>query len=56
MIIIEAKDFLEAIETGEARFPTFRDGLAVGEVIDAAIRSSNTGTWVDLPDVLGGAS
>jgi predicted dehydrogenase len=56
MIIIEAKDFLEAIETGEARFPTFRDGLAVAEVIDAAIRSSNTGTWVDLPYVLGGAS
>ena len=56
MIIIEAKDFLEAIETGEARFPTFRDGLAVAEVIDAAIRSSNTGTWVDVPDVLGGAT
>jgi hypothetical protein len=27
----------------------------VAEVIDAAIRSSNTGTWVDVPDVLGGA-
>ena len=54
MIIIEAKIF-EAIEQGK-RFPTFRDGLAVAEVIDAAIRSSNTGTWVDVPDVLGGAT
>jgi predicted dehydrogenase len=36
MIIIEAKDFLEAIETGEARFPTFRDGLDVPDVLGGA--------------------
>ena len=34
-IIIEAKDFLSAIETGAAVWPTFRDGLEVSRVIEA---------------------
>lgn len=44
-IIIEARDFLRAIETGEPVFPTFRDGLAVAEVIEAALASAKTGQW-----------
>ena len=47
-IIIEAKDFLQAIETGEAVWPTFRDGLAVAEIVDASWRSQEAGTWVAL--------
>lgn len=47
-IVIEAKDFLEAIAEGQSRFPTFRDGLAVAEVVDAAHRSSRTRAWVEL--------
>ncbi|PUB14277.1 Gfo/Idh/MocA family protein [Yoonia sediminilitoris] len=47
-IIIEAKDFLTAIETGEARWPTFRDGLAVAEVIDAAWHSAQNGAWAPV--------
>jgi len=47
-IIIEAKDFLEAIETGEARWPTFRDGLTVWEVVEAARTSHTTRSWTDL--------
>ena len=35
-IIIEARDFLTAIETGQAVWPTFEDGLAVAEIIAAA--------------------
>jgi predicted dehydrogenase len=46
-IIIEAKDFLTAIETGRAIRPTFRDGLEVMRVIDAAWRSSETKGWVN---------
>ncbi len=39
-IIIEARDFLSAIETGRSVWPTFRDGLAVQQVI-AAVRASH---------------
>lgn len=44
-ITIEARDFLRAIETGEAVWPTFRDGLAVAEVGEAALQSARTGQW-----------
>lgn len=47
-IIIEARDFLTAIETGRPVWPTFRDGLAVAEVIEAATNSSRTGQWVPV--------
>jgi predicted dehydrogenase len=47
-IIIEAHDFLTAIETGKPVWPTFRDGLAVWQVVDAALRSGATGAWVDV--------
>jgi predicted dehydrogenase len=38
-IIIEARDFLAAIETGKPVWPTFRDGLAVNEIVAAAFAS-----------------
>lgn len=44
-IIIEAKDFLTAIETGKTVWPSFRDGLAVAEITDAIRRSDATKTW-----------
>lgn len=44
-IIIEARDFLRAIETGNAVWPTFADGLAVSEVIEAIRTSYKTKTW-----------
>lgn len=44
-IIIEARDFLLAIETGEAVFPTFRDGHEVNRVIAAALASYDEKTW-----------
>jgi predicted dehydrogenase len=47
-IIIEARDFLKAIETGQAVWPTFRDGLAVSQVIDAAHRSHETRSWTTV--------
>jgi predicted dehydrogenase len=47
-IIIEAKDFLTAIETGKAVWPTFRDGLEVNQIIAAALASSETKTWQDV--------
>ena len=50
-IIIEAKDFLTAIETGEAVWPTFRDGLAVAEVVDAVLTSSKNRQWTQVRQV-----
>ena len=47
-IIIEAKDFLTAIHEGRALWPSFRDGLAVWEVAEAALRSSQGAGWVEL--------
>ncbi len=44
-IIVEARDFLRAIETGEPVWPTFDDGLAVLEVSDAIRRSHRSGGW-----------
>ena len=47
-IIIEARDFLHAIETNTNFFPTFRDGMEVNRVVEAAWTSSDQRQWVDL--------
>jgi predicted dehydrogenase len=50
-IIIEARDFLSAIETGEPVWPTFRDGLEVERVIEAARRSDEARSWIETSDI-----
>ncbi len=50
-IIIEARDFLQAIETGEAVWPTFREGHEVNRVIAAARLSQDEGRWVQVNDI-----
>jgi predicted dehydrogenase len=50
-IIIEARDFLHAIETGKAVWPTFRDGLEVACVIDTAFAAASSGGWVSIPQI-----
>jgi predicted dehydrogenase len=47
-IIIEAKDFLEAISTGKPVWPTFADGLAVAEVVAAARSSHDNRVWTNV--------
>ncbi len=47
-IIIEAKDFLEAIAQGKPKWPTFEDGLEVNQVISAARASSKNKQWEDV--------
>lgn len=49
-IIIEAKDFLEAIASGQNKWPTFRDGLAVNQIVAAALASSDTKSWQNVSD------
>jgi predicted dehydrogenase len=49
-IIIEARDFLRAIQTRQPVWPTFRDGLAVAQVIDTAFASAAEGRWLTVPN------
>lgn len=49
-IIIEAKDFLQAIHTGQAIWPTFRDGHEVNRVLAAALVSSDQRKWQVISD------
>ncbi|WP_226783136.1 Gfo/Idh/MocA family protein [Oceaniglobus trochenteri] len=49
-IIIEAKDFLEAIHAGHSKWPDFREGMEVNRVVEAAFASNDTGTWVKVAD------
>ena len=49
-IIIEAKDFLTAIHTGTALWPTFEDGMEVNRIIAAALASSEAKAWQDISD------
>jgi predicted dehydrogenase len=52
-IIIEARDFLAAIASGRPCWPTFRDGLAVAQIIETAFRSDADGCWRAVEKTLG---
>ncbi|NBR11435.1 MAG: gfo/Idh/MocA family oxidoreductase, partial [Alphaproteobacteria bacterium] len=50
-IIIEARDFLKAIENKQSIWPTFRDGLKVSAAVEAAFISHRDKRWVDLSEI-----
>lgn len=47
-IIIEARDFLQAIHDGKPKWPTFRDGMLVNQVVEASWLSFEKRSWVDI--------
>ena len=47
-IIIEAKDFLNAIDAGKPSWPDFSDGLAVSQIVESCFISSETKRWVSV--------
>ena len=47
-LIIEEREYLATNEDGNARWPTFQDGLAVSQIVDAARRSNTDKRWVTL--------
>lgn len=49
-IIIEAKDFLTAIHTGQNIWPTFRDGMQVNQIVATALASSQERSWRKVSD------
>lgn len=50
-IIIEARDFLRAIETGDSIWPSFRDGMEVNRIVAAAWASQEERRWVSLNSI-----
>jgi predicted dehydrogenase len=42
---------LQAIHEGKPRWPTFRDGMMVNQIIEAGWRSHEGRCWVDIADV-----
>lgn len=51
-IIIEARDFLEAIAAGKSRWPSFEDGFRVNQVVEAAWQSHRARGWVEVDKVV----
>ena len=50
-IIIEARDFLQAIHEGKPKWPSFRDGMLVNQVVEAGWRSHEGRCWINIADV-----
>ena len=50
-IIIEARDFLQAIATKAPIWPTFRDGMLVNQIIEAAFLSHAEKRWVSANEL-----
>ena len=50
-IIIEARDFLKAIETNSEILPSFKDGLEVSNVVEACRKSSKTKNWIEVDTI-----
>ena len=50
-IIIEARDFLQAIHEGKPKWPTFRDGMLVNQIIEAGWRSYEGRRWVNIANI-----
>jgi predicted dehydrogenase len=48
--IIECRDFMEAVVSGQLPSPNFEDGYQIARICDAIIASAADGTWVALGD------
>lgn len=47
-IIIEARDFLDAIHSGTSQCPSFKDGMMVNQVVAAALLSAAEKRWISI--------
>ena len=50
-IIIEARDFLQAIATGKSAWPSFKDGMIVNQIVAAALHSAAERRWVAISSI-----
>jgi predicted dehydrogenase len=49
--IVEARDLVVAVATGQKAFPDFRFGLEVNRVVDAVLRSVDERRWVRISEI-----
>lgn len=47
--VLNARQLITSVLRNESPSPNFEDGLRCCELIDAALKASETGTWVDVP-------
>lgn len=50
---IEASLFLRSVIEGRQLAPSAADGWSASELVDASLRSAESGAWVDVPEVTG---
>lgn len=50
---VEASLFLRSVAEGKQLAPSAADGWAASEVVDAALRSAESGSWAEVPEVTG---
>lgn len=50
---VEAALFLRSVAEGRQLAPSVADGWAAAEVVDAAVRSSESGAWTPIPEITG---
>jgi predicted dehydrogenase len=48
-VLIAVHEVLESVASGKRAGPNFLDGLRACEIVDAALRSSQTGGWENVP-------
>src|SRR4051794_35491655 len=51
--IIECYDLMKAIADGHQPTPNFGDGLQIAQIAEAITASSDSGSWVDVPALVG---
>ncbi|UQN16057.1 Gfo/Idh/MocA family oxidoreductase [Gulosibacter sp. ACHW.36C] len=50
---IEASLFIRSVLENKQLAPSVADGWSASELVDASLRSADSGTWVDVPEVSG---
>lgn len=48
-ITIACRELIDAVASERPALPDFLDGLRCSEVIDAAVRSAESGSWIEVP-------
>ncbi len=53
---IEAALFIRSVIENEQLAPSVADGWSASELVDASVRSAESGTWVTIPEIDGGTT
>lgn len=53
---IEAALFLKSVSEGKQLAPSVADGWSAAELVDASLKSAESGQWVDVPEIMNGTT